>query len=255
MKFLKKLFPSSKPAAAPAPEASLSLASEIPAQHLPLWELFKQRQLLEVKLGSANRVYQSMILALDFKRGLVWLDDLFPQQLMLEVGDELSIRHHRQGEQLLIRAQVVALGSSYGATGIAIELPQQLAYTPRRAAARFQVASDTPTMVKIRTLGQEPCFGTLQDISSGGLRLNVPGNLLPQLRHGVQLPLCEFQLHEDLHIQCRARVCAFRIQRAPYRCTQISVEFVDLPVSKRVAIENYLQQAQGTGKDNRFRAA
>ncbi|ACE85255.1 flagellar brake protein [Cellvibrio japonicus] len=263
MSIFKKWFnkvPSRGMAESHLPEAdtNLSLASHIPDQYLVLWQLYKQRQLLEIRLGSASRTYQSMILALDIERGLMWLDDLFPQQLILDTGDEITIRHHRQSEQLLIRTHITALGSTYGASGLAVPLPEQAHYTARRASARFHVASETPILVRIRTLGQDPCCGTLQDISSGGIKLHVAGNLLPHLRHGVQLPLCEFRLNDELQIHCRARVCAFRLMRAPYRCTQISLEFLDLPVEKRIAIEHYLQWAnQQTAPANqrRFRVA
>lgn len=268
MSFFKKLFQKTLPEATdnsypaetsssihiPTTESTLSLASKIPDQYLSLWQLYKQHQLLEVKIGTANRVYQSMIIALDIERGLLWLDDLFPQQLVIDVGDELVIRHHRQGEQLLIRAPILALGSSYGAAGIAILLPDNACYSPRRNNPRFSVVGESPTMVKIRTLGQDSCVGTLQDISAGGLRINIAGNLLPHLSHGVQLPLCEFNLNSDLHIRCRAKVCAFRITRTPYRCTQISMEFLDLPEHKRQAIAQFLQRAQPGSAANFFAA-
>ena len=97
MSFLDKLFKKGFRQSTPAKitgsnllitdQDNLSLASRIPDHYLPLWELQKQRQLLEVKIGSASRVYQSMILAIDIERGLLWLDDLFPQQHMLDAGD------------------------------------------------------------------------------------------------------------------------------------------------------------------------
>lgn len=226
------------------PENAISLASKIPDEYLTLWQLYKQRQLLEVRIGSGKRAYQSMIIALDIERGLLWLDDLFPQQRAIDVGDELVIIHNRQVEQLLIRTSIVALGANFGASGIAILLPDNAGYGPRRASPRFNLVSESPTMVKIRTLGEEPCFGTLQDISAGGLRIQVPGNLLHHLRHGIQLPLCEFTLGNNLQIRCRARVCAFCIARSPYRCTQISLEFVDLPIQKRQEITQFLQRSQ-----------
>lgn len=216
----------------------------MPDQYLPLWELQKQRQQLEVRIGSASRVYQSMILAIDVERGLLWLDDLFPQQILLEAGDELTLRHHRQGEQLVIKAPIVALGASYGASGLAIMLPETARYTPRRGAPRFAIGHQSPLSVKIRTLGQEPSYGTLQDISTGGLRLLVAGNLLPYLRHGVLLPLCEVALTDSLQIRCRARVCAFRMGRNPYRHTQISVQFIDLEDDKRAALARFLRESQ-----------
>lgn len=225
-------------------DAGLSADIQVPDQYLPLWELQKTRQLLEIKIDAASRVYQSMILAIDIERGLLWLDDLFPQQLILDAGDDITLRHHRNGEQLVVRAPVVALGSNYGAVGFAIELPEFAIYTPRRSAPRYAIGHQSPLSVKIRTLGQEPSFGTLQDISSGGLRLMVAGNLLPYLRHGALLPLCEVNLNEELQIRCKARICAFRMGRSPYRHTQISVEFLDLEEEKREALTRFLYQSQ-----------
>jgi len=250
MSFLKNLFTKSatKTAAktidtgSAVKDSSMTLASNVPAQYLPLWNLYKQRQLLEVKLNGTSRLYQSMIIALDIERGLLWLDDLFPQQLLVEVGDEITLRHHRNGEHLVIRANVVALGANFGATGLAIMLPDNATYTPRRSAPRFSVNNDSPLMVKIRTLGQEPCYGTLQDISTGGIRVNVAGNLLGQLRHGAILPLCEVVLDDGFQLRCRAKVCAFRMNRSPYRNTQISIEFIDLADNKRAELNHFLRQ-------------
>lgn len=255
MSLFNKLFKKTVPAAAPETSGggALSLASQIPENYLPLWQLHKQRQLVEVKIQGSSRAYQSMVLALDIERGLLWLDDLFPQQLLLEVGDEVCIRHHRQGEQLQIRGPVIALGANFGALGFALVLPQDVHYRPRREAQRFSVSGDTPTMVKLRPLGQEPCMGMLQDISAGGLKANVAGNLLAQLRHGSVLPLLEFSLG-DLHIRCKARVCAFRICRAPYRCTQLSLEFIDIPDEKHQALARLLSQPPVVA-DMGFRAA
>lgn len=249
-KLFKKSAPKTGDAKVGAPtgtifgEAGLSADIQVPDQYLPLWELQKNRQLLEVKISTASRVYQSMILAIDIERGLLWLDDLFPQQLILDAGDDITLRHHRNGEQLVIRAPVVALGSNYGAAGFAIELPEFAAYAPRRSAPRYAIGHQSPLSVKIRTLGQEPSFGTLQDISSGGLRLMVAGNLLPFLRHGALLPLCEVNLNEELQIRCKARICAFRMGRSPYRHTQVSVEFLDLEEEKREALTRFLYESQ-----------
>jgi c-di-GMP-binding flagellar brake protein YcgR len=215
----------------------------IPEQYLAIWELQKQRQQLEVKITGTTRAYQTMVLAIDIKRGLLWLDDLFPQQLLLEVGDEICIRHHRNIEQLVISGTVVALGSTYGASGLAIALPEFVSYQPRRSSPRFIIGHQSPISVKIRTLGQEPWFGALQDISTGGLRLMVAGNLLSHLRHGALLPLCEVAINEELQIRCRARVCAFRVGRSPYRHTQISVQFIDLEDGTREALALYLRES------------
>jgi len=247
MSFLDKLFKKGSRSAAATPSAEhdrIAPGGTISDQYAPLWELQKQRQLLEVKIGGTNRAYQSMIIAIDIKRGLLWLDDLFPQQHSLDIGDEITLRHHRNGEQLLIRAPIVAMGSTYEASGFAITLPEFVYYMPRRSAPRFAVGHQSPLSVKIRTLGQDSSFGTLQDISTGGLRLLVAGNMLPYLSHGALLPLCEVDINDELQIRCRARICAFRMGRSPYRHTQISVEFIDLEEETRAALARFLRETQ-----------
>jgi c-di-GMP-binding flagellar brake protein YcgR len=254
MLFLGKLFnkairksASNKNSEFNSPAAQLDSESPentIPEQYLPLLELRQQRQLLEVKITGSSKIYQSMILAIDCERGLLWLDDLFPQQFVVDAGDEITIRHHRNGEQLLIRAPIVAMGSTYEASGFAISLPEFIFYSPRRNSQRFTIGHQSPISVKFRTLGQEPSFGTLQDISTGGLRLLVAGNMLAHLRHGALLPLCEVAINSDLQIRCRARICAFRMGRSPYRHTQISMEFVDLEEETRTLLARFLHETQ-----------
>jgi c-di-GMP-binding flagellar brake protein YcgR len=254
MSFIDKLFKksfrssvthqTSKPRNPLAEQEDVLSETYIPDQYLPLWELQKQRQLLEVKITGASRVYQSMILAIDIERGLLWLDDLFPQQHILDAGDEITLRHHRNGEQLVVRAHIVAMGSTYNASGFAINLPEFVYYMPRRSSPRYIIGHQSPLSVKIRTLGQEPSYGTLQDISTGGLRLIVAGNMLPYLRHGALLPMCEVDISDELQIRCRARICAFRIGRSPYRHTQISVEFIDMEEETRTALARFLRESQ-----------
>src|SRR5690606_1940748 len=92
----------------------------IPSQYLPLWHLLNQRQMIEVKVEGCSSSYQTLVLAIDAERGLLWLDDLFPNQHALEVGDQITLRHLRSGEQLSFSSPIIAWGSTYGANGLAI---------------------------------------------------------------------------------------------------------------------------------------
>ncbi len=246
MSFLDKFFKKGlrKDAADNSTTGENGSRSPVPDEYQALWDLKDQRQLLEVKITGSSRSYQSMIMAIDVERGLLWLDDLFPQQFILDAGDELCVRHHRNTEELVIRAPIVALGSSYGTSGIAIELPNFAYYQPRRRYPRYTIGHQSPLSVKIRPIGQEPSFGTLQDISVGGMRIMVAGNLLPYLRHGATMPLCEVNLSDELQVRCKARICAFRMGRSPYRHTQISLEFIDLQEEKRAALGRFLREQQ-----------
>jgi c-di-GMP-binding flagellar brake protein YcgR len=210
----------------------------IPDQYQPLWQLLNQRQLIEVKVEGSSLTYQTLVLAIDVQRGLLWLDDLFPSQHVLEVGDQLTLRHHRNGEQLSFSSPILAWGNSYGATGLAILLPEQLCYTPRRQFSRALLNNDLG--VKIRPIGQDISYGSVLDISGGGIRVSIPGNLLGQLRHGALMPLCELSLSDELTIRCSARVRSFRLVRTPHRQTHISMEFVDLPQERADQLQQFI---------------
>jgi c-di-GMP-binding flagellar brake protein YcgR len=242
-----------------SPKTALTLASVSPMpksyrdiapdQYQPLWQLLNQRQIIEVKVEGSSLAYQTLVLAIDIQRGLLWLDDLFPSQHVLEVGDRITLRHHRNGEQLSFSSPILAWGSNYGANGLAIMLPEQLCYVPRRQNRRADVSDKPIPGLKIRPIGQDISYGSVMDISSGGLRASIPGNLLGQLRHGALLPLCELALSDELTIRCSARVRSFRLLRSPHRHTQISLEFVDLAPERVQQLQQfinnliYLQQA------------
>ena len=220
----------------------LAQSAELPEaqeSHQLLHQLKDRRQHLEVIVPGRQRSYQTLILAIDAKRGLLWLDDLFPGQHHLEVGDSITLRHHREGELLSLDSPIVAWGTDFGASGLAVILPDEASYQPRRALPRLMLEQLSLTG-KIRTLGEEPVYGQIQDLSSGGMSLFVAGNLLAHLRHGVILPLCELTLAPGLQIRCRARVCAYRLARNPYRGTRIHLEFIDLPDTKRAQLEIFL---------------
>lgn len=222
------------------PDTVTNFAGMIPDQYLPLWQLQEQRQLIEVKVVGSTRSHQSLIIAIDTQRGFLWLDDLFPNQNLLELGDEITIRHHRNGEQLSFSSPVVAWGSSFGASGLAIHLPEYVSYEPRRQHNRCDLSLYSSHNVKIRPIGQDISCGTVHDISLSGLRISVPGNLLGQLSHNAFVPLCELTLSDELQIRCSVRVRAFRLVRAPHRCTQISVEFVDLPRERQQRLQEFI---------------
>lgn len=212
----------------------------IPDNYLPLWQLLNQRQIIEVKVEGSSLSYQTLVLAIDIQRGLLWLDDLFPKQHILEIGDRITLRHHRNGEQLSFSSPILAWGSNYGANGLAIMLPEQLCYVPRRQFRRADMSNTPSLSLKLRAVGQDVSYGSVLDISSGGLRASIPGNLLSHLRHGALLPLCELTLSDELTIRCSARVRGFRLLRTPHRHTQISIEFIDLSLERQQQLQQFI---------------
>jgi c-di-GMP-binding flagellar brake protein YcgR len=212
----------------------------VPDQYVALWQLHRQRQFLEVKVEGSSRSFHTLIVAMDIPRGILWLDDLFPSQNLLEIGDIITLRHHRNGEQVSFSSPIVAWGSHYEASGLAVILPAELQYQPRRQSTRCDLSHNKSLSIKIRPIGHNISYGNVQDLSVGGVRFNIAGNLLGQLRHGALLPMCELELCDELVIRCSARIRAFRMLRAPHRCTQISIEFVDLTLERKLQLQQFL---------------
>ena len=221
--------------------SSITKAKEVALdQYESLYQLLNQRQIIEVKVEGSSLSYQTLVLAVDIQRGLLWLDDLFPKQHVLEIGDRITLRHHRNGEQISFSAPILAWGTNYGANGLAILLPEHVSYIPRRQYLRADMSDKSNLGLKLRVVGHEAIYATVLDVSTGGLRASVPGNLLGQLRHGALLPLCELTLSDELTIRCSARVRSFRLLRLPHRHTQISIEFVDLPFERQQQLQQFI---------------
>lgn len=219
---------------------NVSSVAQLRDRYASLQQLQASRQILEVVPAGQHRSYQSMIIAIDTERNLLWMDDLFPAQHFLEVGDEITVRHHRNGEVLTFTTPIIAWGARFGASGMAVVLPDSAEYRPRRSSPRCDLSNHTPITAKIQLLGEEACYGTVKDLSDSGLCVMVPGNRLNQLQRDSLLPLCEVHLSKDLRIYCRARVKAFRLCREPYRATRITLEFVDLQPRRQQQLQAFV---------------
>ncbi|MDQ2075454.1 flagellar brake protein [Marinimicrobium sp. ABcell2] len=230
---LQKLTPAEPQPPAPVGEPPV----EVPA---PLRELFERRQLLKVTVANAPGTYQSLILALDPRRGFLWLDDLFPNRALLKPGDELEVSHHRAGKILAFRTTVVALGQHCGVAGLAVVLPKAAHYRPRRQWPRLTLAGQPRVPVTLSLPGVGPQHGQILNMSAGGLRVSLTGDWRTQLRHGEEIPLCEFTVAPGVSCRCRARVCAFQIQNRPWRQTQISLAFVGLDDATVNNLQHYI---------------
>ncbi|WP_111643304.1 flagellar brake protein [Marinimicrobium alkaliphilum] len=228
---------SGAPSQAPTPGARAQQPSR--AEQL-LLNLAHQHQLLEVRIEGETQRFQSMILAVDTERGLIWLDDLFPRFEALLPGDSIDVQHQRGWESLNFGGPLLALGASFGATGFALALPEVLGYQPRRQSPRWQVPDYAPLRVKMRANYEEPSFGRLLNLSAGGMRIALPGNQQHLLRRDTLLTLVEVPLDQQFTLRCRARVRNLRLARSPYRHTQVSLEFAELTPEQREQLTRFV---------------
>jgi c-di-GMP-binding flagellar brake protein YcgR len=203
----------------------------------PLLSLRQQHQLLEVRLKTSVRTYQSMILAIDIERQLLWLDDLFPSQIALEVGDAIEVRHHQGGNLLRVTGHVLALGSAFGAAGFAIALPAEASYQPRRRHPRFTIANAPALNTLLGFIGSDPIYGDVIDISLGGAKIRTNQLKSSMVSPGQVIPLCEIKLTEDVKIRSKVRVCALIKDDKQHH---ICLEFLTLSPLQVEALSRFL---------------
>lgn len=238
------------------PPASPALTTvEPPAAVLtapaPIRELHTRGQLITVTRPNDSTSYQSLILAIDPQRKLLWLDELFPMRASVRAGDTLEVSHHRNGELLVFNTTVIAHGKSYGVEGLALRLPEAVHYRPRRQWPRLTLAQHPTVPVVLSLPGVGAQYGQVLDISAGGVRVSVPGSWHAQLRPGDRIPLCQMTLAPGLTVRCRARICAYKSHHRPWRQTHISLAFTDLSRKASEDVQRFVLNRLRAAPDNR----
>lgn len=237
-RFLSKL--TAAPSNADPIETQPALSAALSESVRRLRPLLEHKRLLTVEL--AGREYQSMLLAMDTERELIWLDDLFPRAKTLGTDDQLQVSYYHKRHAIRFSGPVLGRGSPAGVNGVALPLPQEVYSGPRRRWSRLEVFGWHPISARLAIPGHALVSGEVLNLSAGGLRLGIPGDWRPFLRRGELSPLCEFTVEPGLRIRCRIRVCAFNISQRPWHQTRVSLAFVDLQPELQQSLAQFVEQ-------------
>lgn len=212
----------------------------------PLFELQQKRQLLEVVCNRTGERFQSLILELDFDSNTLVLDDLFPtpQGGLYQPGELLTVKHHKDGTVLSFSMPLESVVIENHTPLFKLRMPEQVEYRQRRSQPRVALSKQQPLTVKLQSPRRTPWYATANNISSGGMRVVVGGNVLDQLQPGVLLPQCEFSFDDDFQVRCQARAKSFRFLRRPYRHTEISLEFIDVAPQQTLQLKQLVNSVQ-----------
>ena len=200
------------------------------SRYAPLFALQESRQIIEVVSERTGDSYQSMILGVDLVNQTIELDELFPQpeNFVYQPGDKFTFKHHQGGQILSFTSPLSSILMSLDMPVYTLQLPERVSYCQRRQSLRLILSKQQPLTVQLQSPRRSPWYATASNISSGGMRVVVGGNVIDDLARNTLLPNCQFYFNDDFHIQCQARVKAYRFSRRPYRRTEISLEFVDM---------------------------
>lgn len=243
-----------KPAAKAASQPVTEFVNKL-QHYTSLLELQGRRQFIEVLIENSDRSahynslqpmplqsYQSLIVAINTEASELILDELFPACVHLQLGQKAIFRYS-QGNHVL-QFEMTLLGH-HDHGSLVFSLPKTLNYQPRRQQPRLLIDKSQPLTVQLQSPIYEPWFATAQNISAGGMRLTIGGNITDQLEPGSLLRQCDFTFSRDFHIRCQARVIGFRFSRTPYRHTQVSLEFVGLPGRQQLQLSQLINTLTG----------
>ncbi len=223
-----------------------SLFSQV-NRYASLIGLQDQRQLIEIISSDFNDSFQSMIVGVDLYQQQLIIDELSPKIQNPEalIGRKLTIRHQKDRQMINISVDVIAWSEDTHC--LHLSLPEDTSYGPRRRDYRMELLSNAPVNAVITPVYGSPWHSTLTNISLGGMRIIVSGDLRPELEKHKPLKKCSLVLPSnhfpaDPPINCSGRVKSFRFIGRPYRRTEISIEFDTISESDQLALQQFIEQ-------------
>ncbi len=205
-----------------------------------LMRLQDNRQLLEVFVSGHKNSFQSMIIGIDFIEGIFRIDEFSPFLSHPEslVNQTITIRHYHNWQKLEISATVTQWSSEDHCYSLL--LPEFLDYQPRRHYPRLILDRQNVLKTHINPPYGSPWYATVKDISQGGMRINLPGDIRPHLHKDKALPKCQIKLGDNVYIQSRGVIRAFSYFSKPSRHTEISIEFCNMSHIDQTHLKQFL---------------
>lgn len=204
---------------------------------LPLIHLLKQRQLLEVSIDGYRRTVQSMVVDIDLERGELMLDGFSPKLIdrTSVIGSDVTITHNRGHRKLSFTKNIKHWDPAKDA--YTIDLPSDTTYTSRRAAPRVELNTVKPMYAIVKPVFGAPWQATIKNISQGGARVSIAGDVREWLSSHSALPECAINVSPGMVIKTKGMIRGYRFSGRPYRHTEVSIEFLDLSAKPRSQLE------------------
>ena len=208
--------------------------------YYPLMHLQDERQFLEVFIPGYKHSVQSMVIGIDFINSTFSLDAFSPiiEKPDMLIDETLTIRHYKGWKKLEINSSVLEWDADK--FQFIMVLPEYIGYQARRLYPRLAMTNKKLLKGQIYPIYGSPWYANVKDISRGGMRVNVSGDLRPHLQKDTLLPKCQLQLDNDLTIQFQGSVKGFRYLSRPSRTTEIGIEFQHMSPDNQTKLKRFL---------------
>lgn len=210
--------------------------------YLNLFEVQRSHALIDVAIDGVDAHYQSIILGVDPERGTIAIDELFPADFVGLPGQPVTVTVRLEGNRrLTFNTHIVARhDTSEAIDSYMLALPESVDYNQRRGAFRLQLGQGWAVMSEFRGPGRQHCSARIRDLSSTGIRLELPQPL--PLSEGDQLEDLQFEF-AGRNYRCGADVrCISDSERGDQFL--IGAAFRDLPRVEQRSLERMIMQMQ-----------
>lgn len=210
--------------------------------YTPLLHLQENRRLIEVLIPTQLESFQTMILDIDLYHQKLTIDNLAPalKDPSSLVGMEIMLRHQQGQTMLTMTSRVTEFCS--GDQSLVLELADNLAYLPRRSAPRYEPEANVNAKSTLYPVYGAPWYSTIKNISMGGMRVAIAGDVRANLRKHLFLKRCDINFNGDI-TRFSGRVKSYTYISRPFRHTLVSVAFEGLSVEQMENLDDLIDEA------------
>ena len=209
-------------------------------QQTALIKLKDKRQVIECVLPDSDEILQTIILDIDLFDKKLTIDEPNPSRIAFEslIGKSITLRHQHQ--QMMLSFSAMVLDYNTSERSLSIDLPYQAEYQPRRIEPRVEFSEQSIHSANINPLFGAPWYAMLKNISHGGMRIAVAGDLRDQLHKNLPIQRCDIDLGFKKPLICGGRVKSFSFYTRPYRHTLISIMFDGMSENDAAYLDDFL---------------
>jgi c-di-GMP-binding flagellar brake protein YcgR len=178
----------------------------------------ESRSQLTLRIEDRLTPYVSLLVKVDSENQILYIDELLPKNgnEALSNGEIFSIRALCRGIPVFFGGnQILSVDGESGLLTYKLRFPDRLVYQQRRQFFRVSVGiTQNCEAVIIRSERKQDSDaistrGRVIDLSQRGARLQIPGQLSPELEVGEQLAECEISLPDCDYLKSQAEIRHF----------------------------------------------
>ena len=211
--------------------------------YLSLFDIQQSHALIDVTIDGVQARYQSIILDVDPERGTVTIDELFPPGFVGLSGQQVTVSVRIDDSRKLTFKTYIASrrADDRDIDTYYLALPENLDYNQRRGAFRLQLGRNAQAVSEFIAPDQQPISARIRDLSSTGIRVELPHSVA--LQEGDVLEDFKFEF-AGRTFYCNADVRNLSGDADRKTPLTVGAMFRDLPRADQRSLERMIMQKQ-----------